>query len=434
MATGITDFVMDHALFSHHDHHNGFAVFEEERGGLDFRSLLGYATADLVTAAGPRALDVPEDGLGSESWVGAHWPVIRTTGYGRAVDLTCRALFDIEYQPESFSEITRALGSMVEGKTPAEVYNCFMLEKANNPCVLQDGHFRPGNEDTIESAKYPDYYRFAWRMDDILSIYDGGPIATLEKATGVSILSVDDLVKAANANIDTFKASGKLAAIKIGIAYSRDLVVQDPTHHAAEQAFNRIRNRKLFYDGVQQNTAAVSALEARPLADYMFHCLMKRANDENLPVQIHTGYLAGNWGSLGGTKALHLIPIFEKYRHVRFDIFHASWPWVSELGAIAKNYPNVYPDMCWAWTMNPSESERALSQWLDGVPYNKIFGYGADTRWPWCNVGYSIQARKGIARVLEEKIAAGYFSQATARDVAEAIMIENGKTFYGLGA
>ena len=196
--------------------------------------------------------------------------------------------------------------------------------------------------------------------------------------------------------------------------------------------FSRIRNRKSFYDGIQQNAAAVNLHEVRPLADYMFHCFLKRANDEDFPVQIHTGYLAGNWGSLGGTKALNLIPVFEKYRRVRFDIFHASWPWVSELGAIAKNYPNVYPDMCWAWTMNPAESERALSQWLDAVPYNKIFGYGADTRWPWCNVGYSIQARKGIARVLEEKIAAGHFSDGTAREVAAAIMVTNGEEFYGL--
>ena len=30
-----------------------------------------------------------------------------------------------------------------------------------------------------------------------------------------------------------------------------------------------------------------------------------------------------------------------------------------QLGAIAKHYPNVYPDLCWAWAMNPAASERA---------------------------------------------------------------------------
>ncbi len=432
MTTDVTEFVMSHPLFSHHDHHNSPLFFEERRAELGFRDLLGYAEADLVTAAGPQRAGCAEDATGSDRWVATHWPPIRTTGYGRAVNLACRELFGVDYEPENFSRITDALASVIEGKTAAAVYDYFVRKKANNRWVLQDGHFRPGNEAAVESEAYPDYYRFAWRMDDLLSIYDSGPIAVLEQATNQEILSLDDLVRAMNSNIDTFKAGGKLASLKVGIAYQRDLVVGDPTRHEAELVFNRIRSRKFFYDGVQQNTAAAGAREARPLADYLFHSLLKRANDDDLPVQIHTGYLAGNWGSLGGTKALHLIPLFEKYRRVRFDIFHASWPWTSELGAVAKNYPNVYPDLCWAWTMNPSESERALSEWLDGVPYNKIFGYGADTGWPWCNVGYSIQARRGIARVLEEKIAAGHFSRATAREVAAAIMLKNGEAFYGL--
>jgi hypothetical protein len=82
--------------------------------------------------------------------------------------------------------------------------------------------------------------------------------------------------------------------------------------------------------------------------------------------------------------------------------------------------------------MNPAESERALSEWLDGVPFNKIFAYGADTRLPWNNVSYSTQARIGIARVLEEKIKAGFFSQSTAEEVASAIMLKNGEEFYNL--
>jgi len=82
--------------------------------------------------------------------------------------------------------------------------------------------------------------------------------------------------------------------------------------------------------------------------------------------------------------------------------------------------------------MNPAESARALSEWLDGVPFNKIFAYGADTRLPWCNVGYSLQAKIGIARVLEEKIAAGFISEKTAEEIAAHIMLKNGEEFFGL--
>jgi len=83
--------------------------------------------------------------------------------------------------------------------------------------------------------------------------------------------------------------------------------------------------------------------------------------------------------------------------------------------------------------MNPAASERALYEWLDAVPYNKIFAYGADTLLPWCNMGYALQAKQGVARVLARKVADGVFSEGTAREVADCILLHNGVSFYRLG-
>lgn len=423
----IRDFVMGHPLFCHHDHHVSFQDFDAGRDGYDHKSLLGYATADLVTAAGPGVpAELAVDRLAE------YWPAIRTTGYGRAVDLTSRELFGLEYTEENWPAITDALQDAIATKSAAEVYADLVHERAQNRWTIQDGAFRLGNEGALRQDAYPDSYAFAFRIDGLLAMTDAVVIDALERHTGLNVYTLDHLVDALNLAIDEFQETGRLASIKIGMAYQRDLTVGDPTYAEAEAAFVRIRNRKVFWDGIQQNSGAVDAAASRNLGDYVLHRLIQRAADEGLPVQIHTGYLAGNWGSLAGTKALHLLPIFDKYRTVRFDLFHASWPWASELGAIAKNYPNVWADMCWAWAMNPAESERALSEWLDGVPYTKIFGYGADTTYPWCNVGYSLQAKIGIARVLEAKVAAGYYSEATACEVAECILLRNGEEFYGL--
>ena len=98
-------------------------------------------------------------------------------------------------------------------------------------------------------------------------------------------------------------------------------------------------------------------------------------------MQIHTGYLAGIFGSLAGTKALNLIPIFDKYRTVRFDIFHASWPWASELGAIAKNFPTCGP-ICPGPDYEPYRVRAGLSEWLDGGAVQQDLAYGADTGCP----------------------------------------------------
>ncbi len=429
MASSIRDFVMGHPLFCHHDHHFNLRQFDRERESYDYRSLLGgYAESDLVTAAGAR----PRQEWEGEGGVAALWPKIRTTGYGRAVTLGCRELFDLEYCPENFGEITEALRASIAGKSAAEAYDYFVKEKANTRWVLNDGHTYGNDPAEYGDGAYPDYYRFTWRMDSLWGVVDRGPIEELQRASNTSITSLDRFLAAMNESITRFQSKVGLATLKIAMAYFRDLAVADPTRHEAEAAFNEVVSRDSVREPIQQDGGAVSAREARPLSDYLFHRLLERADDEDIPVQIHTGYLAGNWGALNSTKASYLIPIFEKFRRVRFDIMHASWPWTSELGAIAKNYPNVYPDLCWAWTMNPAESERALSEWLDGVPFNKIFGYGADVGRPWCDVGYARQARIGIARVLEQKIEAGYFSPETAEEVAAAIMLHNGEELLGL--
>jgi len=430
----IREFVLNHDLFCHHDHHRSFQEFDAGREHYDFRNLLGYASDDLVTANGtatarsPRAHPAPTD----RDRVRLLWPKIRATGYGRAVVLGARELFGLEYTPENFGAITEALQVSIRGKSAPQVYEHFVHQRAHNRWTIQDFKYDIGNPAALQPDTHPTSYRFAFRFDEIMHMVDAGPIEVVERFVDRPIHSLGQMVGALNLAIDRFRDTGLLASIKIGMAYGRDLVVGNPTQAEAERAFNRIRSRNNFVGGIQQNGGAVNAVEGRPLCDYLFHALMQRAADEDLPVQIHTGYLAGHWGSLAGARASHLIPVLERYRNVRFDLFHASWPWASELGALAKNYPNVWADMCWAWAMNPTESARALSEWLDAVPYNKIFAYGADTSLPWCNVGYSLQAKIGIARVLEEKIEAGYMDEATARAVAAAIMLENGLEFYRL--
>ncbi|MBC7236624.1 MAG: hypothetical protein H5T69_12360, partial [Chloroflexi bacterium] len=292
--SAIRDYVMTHELFCHHDHHSDFVDFDAGREGYDFRDLLGYAPADLVTAEGPDPAPGPMDA----ERVRRLWPYIRATGYGRAVELTCQELFGLSYAPESFDALTEALQDAIRGKSAAEVYDYFVHRRAQNKWTLHDGRFRLENPRALKADLYPSSYRFAFRMDALFDLTDATPIAELERFTGRSIHTLEALVDALDAAIDVFKTTGQLAAIKIGMAYRRDLAVGDPTRHEAELAFNRVRSRKVFWDGLQQNTGAVDAASGRALGDYLLHRVIQRAEAENLPVQIHTGSLAGNWGSL----------------------------------------------------------------------------------------------------------------------------------------
>ena len=214
------------------------------------------------------------------------------------------------------------------------------------------------------------------------------------------------------------RQAGKLGGMKSALPYSRRVDFEHSSFADAERAFEAMMQGR--------------QVELRPLHDYLFHRFVQRAREFNLPIQLHTGYLAGNWGSPGNGNPELLVPIFRRYRGVRFDMFHAGWPYSEVAGAIGKAFPNVYLDMCWAWTMNPVQMERILSEWLSAVPHNKIFGFGGDTGSPFPMVGYALQARRGIANVLDRKAASSEYDLATAKRVARRIMHENAQEVYGL--
>ena len=68
-------------------------------------------------------------------------------------------------------------------------------------------------------------------------------------------------------------------------------------------------------------------MACKPLDDYLFHAFMRMARDLDLPVQIHTGHMAGIRNDIVKTNAVGLTKAIELHRDVRFDLFHANWPY-----------------------------------------------------------------------------------------------------------
>ncbi len=75
----------------------------------------------------------------------------------------------------------------------------------------------------------------------------------------------------------------------------------------------------------------------------------------NLPFKIHTGYYAGYGGMpVERIKPGHLCGLLKQYPQARFVLMHIAYPYSDEIvAAIAKHYPNVYVDLCWAWSIDP---------------------------------------------------------------------------------
>ncbi len=215
-------------------------------------------------------------------------------------------------------------------------------------------------------------------------------------------------------------------AFKDQSAYERPLTYGNPTRAEAEAVFNWFmedpRRSASYPDGV------------RPLDDFLFHEFMRMARDLNLPVQLHTGHMAGIRNDIAKTNAVGLTRVLELHRDVRFDLFHANWPYGGEWLYLGKNYPNVSLDFCWANIIDPIYCQALFKQALSSVPHGKIHGYGsdfggqADRAW-----AHAAIARDNIAIALSEMVESEYLGLDEAKEVAYAWLFGNANAFFRLG-
>jgi uncharacterized protein len=410
----IGDIVMAEPLFDCHEHQHGFTSVESDKGNLDYTVFLGYAASDMCTAAGGEA-----DTSTAESFFRT-WQFVRTTGYGRATEMACKELFGLDFALENAATITQALREFVRGKTGRQIYS-EVFARANICGAICDACWEcPTELRYFSGEEHPDTFGQALRYDGVICLGTREQVLEFEKPLGCSLGCLGDLDRALDEYAEKARQGGKLAALKCGTAYLDNLRFENASYEAADRVFGEIMKGR--------------PVDTQPLKGYLFHRLVQRGRALDIPVQIHTGYLAGNFqNNLSNSDPTPLIPVFSLYPDVRFDLFHAGWPYTELMGAIGKKYPNTYLNLCWSWAMSPAGIERALGEWLASVPYNKILAFGADTLLPYVVPGYAKQARVGIARVLERKVESGEFDLPTARDVARRIMSENARELYRVG-
>jgi hypothetical protein len=180
---------------------------------------------------------------------------------------------------------------------------------------------------------------------------------------GHTIETLDDYLGFADHMLKKFVEHGSVC-LKNSLAYSRSLDFQDVSHEKAKELFER-------------RSQGLSNGEKKSLQDFMFHWIIKKSIEVNLPIQIHTGYLAGNGNTLENSSPTKLSNLFLSYPEARFVLFHGSYPWTGEFSALGKMFPNVYLDLVWLPQISRESAVGGLDEMLDGVPYNKFF-WGGD--------------------------------------------------------
>jgi hypothetical protein len=242
--------------------------------------------------------------------------------------------------------------------------------------------------------------------------------------TGLSITSLEEYLEATFTIIQRCKELGAVA-LKDQAAYKRDLSYELPPKAEAEKIFNRILTEPRNFPGWP---------ESKPLNDYLFHQYMRFARQLDLPVQLHTGHLAGTYDRVERANAAQLASVLELHHEVRFDLFHGNWPYLGDLLFLGKNYPNVALDLCWLHIIGPDYAIELMERAVMTLPHTKIHGFGGDYGdTPEYVAAHLLIARENIAGVLMRLVERGWLEEEQALQLAADWLFNNPNRFFKLG-
>lgn len=331
------------------------------------------------------------------------------TGYGRVPVIVARDLFGVhEWHHETIEE----LSDKIHKANQPGWYKTVLKDKARiELSILDVGHIRPD----------PEFYVHVERFDHFIHVFSAATLTDLGRQYKIEVTVLEDFVSTLNASFQEGLDYG-MVGVKSALAYSRPIEYPYVSEGKAESVFNQMMNSE----------SALSFEEAKPLQDYMMHRVLDLAQKHALPIQIHTGLHAGGKNEIRNSKPTLLTNLFNEYPDVNFIIFHSSYPYGVELSVLAKNYPNVFIDMCWTQVISPCYSERYLHEWLETVPANKIMAFGGDYGQVENVYGHAVMARKVVTKVLTEKVASGYITEAHAIAIANKLLRTNALEIFKL--
>lgn len=112
---------------------------------------------------------------------------------------------------------------------------------------------------------------------------------------------------------------------------------------------------------------------------------------------------------------------------VRYPAYHLSYP--KEHLTLVKNEANVAVDLCCITSL---ARRRALYEFLETVPANKVHEFGGDSIFVEDSYGHAIMAKENIARVLAERMMNGDMTAERAAAVGRWLLRENAIEWFNL--
>lgn len=376
----------------------------------------GYVDSDMLTAGMPqkdydRFFSPNVDPIDKWSLLEPYWPAVKNTGYGQAVSIAIKQLYDVD---ELSARTIRKVQAGYEKVRRPGFYKYILCDLADIESCQVNCLIKPFSESDIPTLLMQDL--------GFLGMHSGPNFQRFGKPTGIKVNSLSDWHRV----IDWWfnKYSKYAVAIKSQGAYRRDINYDRVPAEKIEGVFKR----KL--DGKYPSPADEKAIE-----DHLFWYAVDKATKLSLPVKIHTGYYA--WQNYMPLSRLANNPgsatdLCRQSPKTNFVFMHICYPYYEPMIALAKHYANAYIDMCWSWIINPVAAKDFLKKYLISAPTNKILTFGGDYVSVEPVLGHAVLARRGISLALSELVEEKWLSLDNALELIDPIMHKNARRIFNL--
>lgn len=387
--------------------------------------LRGYFPSDLLSAGmSPNDLQLLQnDNISTEK----KWPIFKTswqrtehTAYAREVKDVMQSYGETKVTLESLQRFSQKIRKL------DEINYIKFIDSLNIKALLVNilGTTSEMKRFIQGEIKLPDSFRLLVP----LPLFHGSvrSFHAIQEITGIvdkTVVNLEEFVDTVKEIMIRLKERGAVG-FKDQSAYDRSIDFDFPTRIEAEKLFNKCLanpNNNLGWP------------EAKPLDDFLFHEYMRFARDMKMPVQVHTGHMAGIRNRVDKTNAALFTKVLELHQQVTFDLFHGNWPYMGDILFLVKNYPNVYMDLCWVNIIDPLYSVDLLERAVVTVPHKKINGFGGDYGVPEVISAHLSLAQKNIAWALSKLVSRGWLSEEEAIIIAADWLYNNPNELFKLG-
>jgi predicted TIM-barrel fold metal-dependent hydrolase len=427
LAQGLRQRIGEIGLVDAHEH-----LLTEEQwlanksGYWDLLNYVGYSAYDMVSAGMPtKALDPALSQAETWEYMRPFWPHVRNMGPG----ILCRRALAMfagvqDLNDEAMPAIQKSLAALRQPGAFGRLMAQYGIEVCVNISPLTPAQ-------TYGDQAIPAYFAPLLFTTPLAWVQKRSDIARLEEATGCTIYSLKTYLGAVETLLERQRQRGFVGIKWHTLAYVRDIHYPLPDENAAARGLDRIL--RMPAEGGHGAETPVGFDEMRPFQDLVQHYLVQYASEVGWPVQIHTGIFGRSYGAqVSHANPTHLVDLFLRYPKVRFDILHASYPYMRELTALVKMFANVRINTAWLDILAPRAAKQYLREWTSSVPINKIHAFAADQGSILSSCAYAEMVRDNLAEVLAGEVADGSLSEDEAMHIAARWLHDNAWEFFGL--